>query len=130
MTKSEARAFIDAFVKLRGIATDAQALEVPSLYPAWKEDKTYKTDDRIIYNNILYKVLQDHTSQASWAPDAASSLFTKVLIPDSTIIYEWVQPDSTNAYKIGDKVTHNDKTWVSIVDNNVWEPGVYGWEVV
>ena len=24
---------------------------------------------------------------------------------------------------IGDKVTHNDKTWVSIVDNNVWEPG-------
>ena len=130
MTRSEAQAFIDAFVKLRGIATDAQALEVPSLYPTWKEDKTYKTDDRIIYNNILYKVLQDHTSQASWTPDAAPSLFTKVLIPDSTAIYEWSQPDSTNAYKIGDKVTHNDKTWVSIIDNNVWEPGVYGWEVV
>ena len=25
---------------------------------------------------------------------------------------------------------HNDKIWVSIVDNNVWEPGVYGWEEV
>lgn len=27
----------------------------------------------------------------------------------------------------GDKVAHNGKTWVSDVDNNVWEPGVYGW---
>ena len=34
----------------------------------------------------------------------------------------------TNPYKKGDKVTHNGSTWVSTVDNNVWEPGVYGWE--
>ena len=26
----------------------------------------------------------------------------------------------------GDKVTHNGATWISTVDNNVWEPGVYG----
>ena len=115
-------------VKLREIATDAQALEVSSLYPTWKEDKTYKTDDRIIYDGILYKVLQDHTSQARWTPDTAPSLFTKILIPDSTTIYEWVQPDSTNVYSIGDKVLHNGKTWVSTVDNNSWEPGVYGWD--
>jgi C-terminal processing protease CtpA/Prc len=29
--------------------------------------------------------------------------------------------------QIGDKVTHNGKVWESIVDNNSWEPGVYGW---
>ena len=58
------------------------------------------------------------------------SLFTKVLIPDENIILEWVQHDSTNTYKIGDKVVHNGKTWVSIVDNNSWEPSVYGWEEV
>ena len=28
---------------------------------------------------------------------------------------------------IGDKVTHNGKTWVSDIDNNVWEPGLHGW---
>ena len=70
-----------------------------------------------------------HTSQETWTPDAAPSLFAKVLIPSDDIIPQWEQPDSTNAYKIGDKVLHNDKTWVSIVDNNVWEPGVYGWEI-
>lgn len=30
-------------------------------------------------------------------------------------------------YANGDKVTHNEKKWVSDVDSNVWEPGVYGW---
>ena len=30
----------------------------------------------------------------------------------------------------GDKVFYNNKNWVSIVDNNVWEPGVYGWEEI
>jgi hypothetical protein len=31
---------------------------------------------------------------------------------------------------IGDKVTHNGKTYVSIVDNNVWEPSVFGWDEI
>ena len=22
--------------------------------------------------------------------------------------------------------THNSKTWISLIDNNVWEPGMYG----
>lgn len=35
--------------------------------------------------------------------------------------------DIKDAYMAGDKVTHNDKHWVSDVDNNVWEPSVYGW---
>ena len=52
------------------------------------------------------------------------------LIPDPDVIPEWEQPDSTNPYSKGDKVTHNGKTWVSDVDNNVWEPGVYGWSEV
>ena len=42
------------------------------------------------------------------------------------MIPEWEQPESTNPYMKGDKVKHNDKTWVSDIDNNVWEPGVYG----
>lgn len=57
----------------------------------------------------------------------ADGLFAKVLIPDENVIPEWEQPDSTNTYQKGDKVAHNGKTWVSEVDNNSWEPGVYGW---
>lgn len=128
MTKAEAKAFIDAFVKLRGLATDEMSLQVPNLYPAWKVGVSYSKDDRVLYNGALYKILLDHISQPDWAPDVAVSLFAKVLIPDANVVPEWEQPDSTNPYMIGDKVTHNGKTWVSTADNNVWEPGVYGWE--
>ena len=127
MTKSEAKAFISALVTLREAVTYEQALAVPALYPAWRSGVYYEVGIRVLYNGILYKVLTAHTSQDDWTPDAAPSLFAKVLIPDETVIPEWEQPDSTNPYSAGDKVTHNGKTWVSDIDNNVWEPGVYGW---
>lgn len=128
MTRSKTQAVVNALVKLRGLATDEQAYEVPVLYPEWKTDVVYEVGERVTYGDILYKVLLAHTSQADWTPEAAPSLFAKVLIPDENTIYPWEQPDSTNPYMTGDKVSHNDKIWISIVDNNVWEPGVYGWE--
>lgn len=125
---SEARELRAQFVKLREMATDEMSLQVPNLYPIWKSETNYMVNDRVLYNDVLYKVLQDHTSQETWTPDVAVSLFAKVLIPDEDVIPEWEQPNSTNPYMTGDKVTYNGKTWVSTVDNNVWAPGVYGWE--
>ena len=124
------KAFISAVVNLRNSATDEQALASRVLYPTWREGKAYKANERVLYNDILYRVLQDHTSQSDWTPDNAVSLFAKVLIADPSVIPEWEQPDSTNPYMAGDKVTHNGKTWESAIDNNVWEPGVYGWNEV
>lgn len=109
------------------ITDDAEALEVQYLYPEWKSGRNYTAGYRVNHNGILYKVLQDHTSQDVWTPNVSPSLFAKVLIPDENAIPEWEQPDSTNPYMTGDKVMHNGKTWISDVDNNVWEPGVYGW---
>lgn len=128
MTKQEAENFIKSIVSLRESATDKQALEAAAIYPSWQSGKTYKIGERVRYNGVLYKVLQAHTSQNDWAPDVAVSLFAKVLISDPNTIPEWQQPDSTNPYKKGDKVTHKGSTWISTVDNNVWEPGVYGWD--
>ena len=127
MTRAEAEAIVAALVKLRESATDEQALSVPVLYPAWRSGVDYVTGQRVLHGGVLYKALQDHTSQDDWTPDAAPSLFAKVLIQDAETIPEWEQPDSTNPYSKGDKVTHNGKTWISDINNNVWEPGVYGW---
>lgn len=110
--------------------TDEQALQVPDLYDEWSGDSVqYKTGTRVRYNSVLYKVLTDHTSQPSWTPTEAPSLFVKVLIEDPSVIPEWEQPGPENAYQLGDKVTHNGKTWESIYDgDNVWEPGAVGTE--
>ena len=128
MTRSQAKEFIKALVNLRESATDEQAVDASAVYPEWREEVDYLVDQRVLFNKVLYRVLQAHTSQADWTPDVSASLFAKILIPDENVIYPWEQPDSTNPYKTGDKVTHKGKTWVSAVDGNVWEPGVYGWE--
>jgi chitodextrinase len=111
--------------------TDEEALKVVELHPAWTADNAaYTAGEKVRYEGALYKCLQDHTSQETWTPTDAPSLWAKVLIPDPGFIPEWEQPGSTNPYMKGDKVKHNGKTWESTVDNNVWEPGVYGWDEI
>ena len=106
---------------------DNTALRMVEFYPEWTTDTDYATGFKVQYGGTLYKCLRAHTAKVDWTPDASPSLWAKVLIPDSDVIPEWEQPDSTNPYMTGDKVTHNSKTWVSDIDNNVWAPGVYGW---
>lgn len=130
MTRAEAQKFIESFVKIRELATDEMSMQVPNLYPTWRPGVSYIVGDRVLYEDVLYKVLQDHVSQETWTPTAAPSLFARVLIPDANVIPEWIQPDSTNPYMKDDKVTHNGKTWVSMIDNNVWEPGAVGTETL
>lgn len=130
MTREEAKKFIEAFVKLRNLATDEMSVEVPSLYPIWKANIQYTVGDRVLYKDVLYKVLQSHVSQETWNPIDAVSLFAKVLIPNASEISEWEQPNSTNPYMAGDKVSYSGFTWISTIDNNVWQPGVYGWEQI
>lgn len=108
--------------------TDEQALKAAAIYPAWSAAGDYDAGERVRFGGALYKCLQGHTAQADWTPTAAPSLWAKVLTSDTGEPLPWEQPGSTNPYMKGDKVTHGGKTWVSTLDNNVWEPGVYGWE--
>lgn len=129
--------YLDAARRIRTVMdaagamlTDEQALQVTQLYPPWDASAAYTADQRVRYADTLYKCLQAHTAQADWTPSAAPSLWAKVLTDPAGAILPWEQPDSTNPYARGDKVTHNGKTWISTVDSNVWEPGVYGWQEV
>lgn len=124
-------AVLDAKPEIADAIPDEYVARMAPYFPEWSGDGVpYEAGRRVSYGPHVYKVLQAHTSQECWSPDAAPSLFAKVLIPDPTVIPEWEQPGSTNPYMRGDKVAHNGHTWVSDVDNNVWEPGVYGWTMI
>lgn len=116
------------------VANDAippeAAERMARFYPEWESGRTYAVGYRVRYGGPLYRCLQAHTSQPTWTPTGAPSLWARMLVPDPDVVPEWEQPDSTNPYMRGDRVTHDGKTWESAIDNNVWEPGVYGWEVV
>ena len=127
---------IDNARKLRRIIEQAMqsvdgqaALDAVNLYPAWEAGAVYTAGEKVRYGGILYRCLVGHDSQETWTPDTSPSLWAKVLLEEGKIL-PWEQPDSTNPYNKGDKVTHGGKTWVSDVDGNVWEPGVYGWTEV
>lgn len=109
---------------------DATSASAHELFPSWNTTSSYDVGVRVKYMGILYKCLQKHNAQADWTPIDAPSLWAKVLTDPSGDVLPWEQPDSTNPYMKGDKVTHNGKTWVCDIDNNVWEPGVYGWSEV
>ena len=77
----------------------------------------------------LYRSIHDVTNEGqNTKPSATPSMWTRIGNPLDEFP-EWVQPiGAHDAYAKGDKASHNGKNWVSTADNNVWEPGVYGWE--
>ena len=108
--------------------SDGDALAAVELYPAWSANTEYTVNERIRHDEKLYRVIQAHTSQEGWTPNLVPALFTEVSIEE---IPEWKQPlGSEDAYHIGDKVRHKEAVWISTVDNNVWEPSVYGWDEI
>ena len=127
-TREEALKYRDLIHKAAKFLEDTDAASAPMIFERWEIDVDYSVGDRVRFGDKLYKVLIAHKSQDTWKPDISPSLFAEVLIPDPTVIPEWVQPSSTNPYMLGDKVRHNGKIWISTYDYNVWEPGVYGWE--
>lgn len=103
------------------------AAEHTDLFSPWAYPVAYKAGSIREHGGKLYKCLTAHTSQESWTPDAAPSLWVAISDPAEEWA-EWSQPiASTDAYGKGAQVSHNGKHWISDLDANVWEPGVYGW---
>ncbi len=110
---------------------DDDALEAVELFPIWATGVSYTADERVSYAEKLYRCVQSHTSQADWTPDATPALWTEVAKPGEIPV--WKQPTGAqDAYQKGDKVHYpgkDDPVYISTVDNNVWSPETYGWEL-
>lgn len=136
----EIRKALQLFLSTLDVDTQSEdILEVASVFPKYQVGKAYKTKEVFSYgeNSVgdaqLYQVLQDHTSSEEWTPDTATSLYKAVGVTKEGIP-EWVQPlGDSDAYHIGDVVYYNEQKWICTQadanGNNVWKPGVYGWEV-
>lgn len=106
----------------------ATAAEHTELFAPWACPVNYTTGQIRQHGGRLYKCLQGHTSQEGWQPDTAPSLWVQIADPAEEWP-AWSQPiGAQDAYPLGARVSHEEKRWLSTADNNVWEPGVYGWE--
>ena len=131
ITKSnEAGGIVFVTMAEAGNIDPVTAAEHADLFAEWAYPIGYTVGQIRRYKDTLYKCVQPHTSQADWTPDTAHSLWSKTSDPTDEWP-EWVQPIGVHdAYALGAKVSHKEKHWTSNVANNVWEPGVYGWEEV
>lgn len=128
MRASDANRYRNAILLASESLSDEVASTVPDLFDGWQTDTAYDVGDRRKYNGTLYKCLTAHISQSTWTPDVSPSLWVRTDDPGEEWP-EWVQPlGSTDAYPAGAKVSHNEKHWISNIDANIWEPGVYGWD--
>lgn len=111
--------------------------EIIAIYDKWESGKDYKKGDVVKYYNVLYEVIQDHTSQADWKPNATPALFKTTTASETKdgveIVPDFKQPTGGHdAYQKGDKVKFEGKVYESVIDNNAYSPSEYpqGWEVV
>lgn len=130
----EAHDVLDKIMKdnILNSVDDEAAYAMRLLYPQWEIGVNYKKDERFMYLDMFYKVLQDHISQEEWLPMEAPSLYVEISNPNEEYPL-WKQPTSSaNAYMINDKVTFEGVKYVSLIDNNTWSPVDYpqGWQVV
>lgn len=114
---------------------EKEALQVPDLFEEWKPDKKYNIDKIIKYGvdddgiTQLYIVVQKHVSQKEWSPDAQKSMYKNISFSEEGHDV-WVQPlGYSDAYQTGDVVSHDDILYISTVDQNTWEPLIYGWDL-
>lgn len=140
----ELRRALQNFVKATIPADDeAQVMEYASIYPTWEELLATKQSypAKTIFSwgvteggdKQLWSFISDYTPQEIYTPDVDISHYKKVGVTDDGYPL-WTQPlGATDAYKIGDIVSHNGQLWKCTQGDgaglNVWEPGVFGWEV-
>lgn len=123
--------YVDPVDEVLPLLPDDIAEQVTELFHPWEAGVAYEVGDRRKHSGKLYKCVQAHTSQEGWEPPDAPALWTRTGEDpdDPTGIPEWVQPTGAqDAYSAGDKVTHVGRTWLSLVNGNVWEPGAPGTE--
>lgn len=118
--------------------SEEQALEIATVYPVWKPNKSYTTGEIISYgvnetgDPQLYKVVQNHTSQDIYPPGfGTESLYDAFGLNESGYPI-WTRPSGAHdAYNTGDIVDYNGTLYKSKIDGNTWSPDEYpaGWEV-
>ena len=129
MTYTERARALRPYIEKASVSlADEDALQAVELFPQWVTGRAYAVDERLQYKNVLYRVVQAHTSQADWTPDITPALFVVVSLDEWP---EFVQPTGAHdAYNKGDKVTFEGKHYISLIDGNVYSPATYpaGWQ--
>ena len=115
---------------------DEEAMEVATVFPKYEVGKAYKAEEMFTYgeNSVgdpqLYRVVQEHTSQADWIPSYTPSLYTPIGLDEKGYPI-WSRPTGAHdSYNEGDIVDYNGELYKSLINGNSYSPEEYpaGWQ--
>ena len=114
--------------------------------PVWEADEVYfHSDFSVLIEDVeadfdLLWALHSAPEVIEPTPEVMTARMEETLLGFTRVLLEdtgrasgepWVQPTGGHdAYPEGWVAPHNRKTWVSLINGNVWEPGVSGWREV
>ena len=87
---------------------DATAYRMREFYPEWKSGMTLTVGCKLQYGGKLYRVIQAHTSQDDWTPDAVASLFERIDEQHDGTKYDPIPYSGNMALQRGKYYTQNN----------------------
>lgn len=105
--------------------SDKDAASINFIWPEWSGNAVKYLKGQVVnYVGKLYRVAQDHTTQADWTPDKTAALYSLIAY-DSQGNRIWIKPTGAQDAFKADEVARYEpdgKLYKSKVDGNVWEP--------
>lgn len=95
---------------------DNTALRMREFYPKWAENTAYSVGYKVQRNGKLWRVLQAHTSQATWEPENAASLWEQINENHDGTIDDAIPYGGNMALVNGLYYTQNDVIYLCIRD--------------
>lgn len=133
MLAMQARRVLEMFAQT--VTDESKMMEIADMYPEWVGGEKLKNGNVRSYGvnadgeTQLYSAIGEFTTDANYPPDTDITHYKKIGFEGGVAI--WTQPyGAEDAYQLFGHVMHNGEEWESDCNNNVWEPGVYGWHKV
>ena len=91
---------------------DATAYRMLEFYPEWQSGQSYPIGYKLLYDGRLYRVIQAHTSQDDWTPDASASLFERIDETHDGSKYDPIPYEGNMALENGKYYVQNGVTYL------------------
>lgn len=138
--KKEIKTAFETLVLSKDLSKE-QKENILNQYKPYQIGKNYEENEKFTYKDKVYEVIQAHTSQTTWLPEATPVLYREYLNVEiqnqdgskTEIIKEFIQPTGAHdSYNKGDKVLFKGKIYKSKIDANTFSPEQFadGWEEV
>lgn len=138
--KKEIKTAFETLVLSKDLSKE-QKENILNQYKPYQIGKVYEENEKFTYKDKVYEVIQAHTSQTTWLPEATPALYREYLNVEiknqdgskTEVVKEFIQPTGAHdAYNKGDKVLFKGKIYKSKIDANTFSPEQFadGWEEV